>query len=382
MKILHTSDWHVGRTIRGRSRADEHREVLAEIVAIAGGREVDLVIVAGDLFDTAAPSPESEQIVYEALLALTRVAAKVVIIAGNHDNPARLRAVKPLLSPANVICGDYPRGAAKGGLVELSLGGTEVRIALMPFVSQRQIVRATQLMELEGLENTREYQVHVEAMLEQLAEGFRTDAVNLVVSHSAVMGGGPSGSEREAHIFDYYVPASVFPVAANYVALGHFHGCQRVPGPGLLWYSGSPLQLDFGEAGQEKQVLLVDAHPGLPATVEPVPLAAGRRLRTIEGAEDEVLVQGLAAGDDYLRATIAGPRRAGMADELRGQLPNLVEIRLAGTDPGVKHATEARADRPYTELFAEYLEERNASDKRVEALFGELLEELDAPETA
>jgi exonuclease SbcD len=96
MRILHTADWHVGKTIRGLSRADEHRAVLDEIVGLATERSVDLVIVAGDLFDTASPTPEAEQIVYQALLGLRASGAQVVVIAGNHDNPNRLLAVAPL----------------------------------------------------------------------------------------------------------------------------------------------------------------------------------------------------------------------------------------------------------------------------------------------
>src|SRR5213596_2801936 len=102
MKLLHTSDWHVGKLLRGRSRADEHREVLAEIAGIAAAEEVDAVLVAGDLFDTAAPSPESEEIVYRALLGLAATGATVVVVAGNHDNPRRLSAVAPLLELGRV----------------------------------------------------------------------------------------------------------------------------------------------------------------------------------------------------------------------------------------------------------------------------------------
>ena len=86
MRILHTSDWHVGKTIRGRSRADEHIAVLAEIAAIASAEDVDLVLVTGDLFDTAAPTAESERIVYRALLDLAATDATVIVLGGNHDN--------------------------------------------------------------------------------------------------------------------------------------------------------------------------------------------------------------------------------------------------------------------------------------------------------
>ena len=93
MRFLHTGDWHVGKTLRGRSRADEHRAVLAEIAAIAEAEQVDAVLVAGDLFDSAAPTAETEQIVYHALLALARTGAHVVVVSGNHDNERRLQAV-------------------------------------------------------------------------------------------------------------------------------------------------------------------------------------------------------------------------------------------------------------------------------------------------
>ena len=108
MRILHTADWHVGATLRGRSRADEHREVLAEIVAIAEERDVDLAIVAGDLFHHPAPGPESEQIVYEALLKLARDDRQVVLVAGNHDNPARVEAIRPLLGMAGIHAAGHP----------------------------------------------------------------------------------------------------------------------------------------------------------------------------------------------------------------------------------------------------------------------------------
>ena len=115
--LLHTSDWHVGKAIRGASRADEHRAVLAEIAELAGAHEADIVVVAGDLFDTATPSPESEQIVYEALLALAGTGATVAVIAGNHDNARGLRAVAPLLALGNVHLVAEPRRPDDGGVL-------------------------------------------------------------------------------------------------------------------------------------------------------------------------------------------------------------------------------------------------------------------------
>src|SRR6516165_5414639 len=103
MKFLHTADWHVGRTIRGRSRADEHEAVLAELASIARDHEVDAVLVCGDVFDTAAPTPESERIAYRALLDLASDGTKVVVIAGNHDSDRRWEAVQPLLELGEIV---------------------------------------------------------------------------------------------------------------------------------------------------------------------------------------------------------------------------------------------------------------------------------------
>ncbi len=149
MKILHTSDWHVGRTIRGRSRAEEHRAVLDEIAGLAATEAVDLVLVAGDLFDLVAPSAESEEIVFRALLDLAGI-APVVIVAGNHDHPRRLEAVAPLLELGRVRVGATLRRPDEGGVVRVETSsGQTARIALIPFVSQRAIVSADDLMELD-----------------------------------------------------------------------------------------------------------------------------------------------------------------------------------------------------------------------------------------
>lgn len=381
VRILHTSDWHVGRSIRGRSRAQEQRAVLAEIVEVAKSRDIDLAVVAGDLFDSGAPTPESEDIVYGALMGLVDATGEVVIVAGNHDSAHRLEAIAPLLKSVKVHCGAFPVAPDSGGVLTLKPGRDEVRVALLPFVSQRAIVKAVQLMEDEAAEHTRTYEQRIGAVLEELAKGFDDGAANLVVAHASVVGGGIAGSEREAHVFDYYLQASTFPATANYVALGHFHRCQQIPGPGRLWYSGSPLQLDFGEAGDDKFALVVEIAPGLPAAVEKVRLTRGRHLRVVSGSEAQVLEQGRATPDDYLRAVVEGPRRAGMADELREQLPNLVEVRIAGAEQREAEALD-RAERSPAEMFEQYLEERGARDERVLTLFRELLEDVDAPAPA
>ncbi|MDP8977530.1 MAG: exonuclease subunit SbcD, partial [Actinomycetota bacterium] len=281
MRLLHTADWHVGRTVRGRSRADEQVAVLAEIADIAAREHTDVVLVAGDVFDTAAPTAEAERIVYRALLDLADTGATVVVVAGNHDNPRRLQAVAPVFRLGRVVTGALVAPPEAGGVVTVEAAGQRARLALLPFLSQREIVRADDLMAAGAADHAGKYAERARRIVGALCAGFEPDAVNLVVGHLMVAGGVTGGGERSAHtIFDYWVPATAFPTDAHYVALGHLHRTQSVAGPCPIWYAGSPLQLDFGETANEPAVLIVDVAPHRPAEVRPVALTSGRRLRT------------------------------------------------------------------------------------------------------
>ena len=377
MKLLHTADWHVGRTIRGRSRDNEHRQVLSEIAAIAGDELVDLILVAGDIFDTAAPSPAAEEIVYRSLLDLAEV-APVVIVAGNHDNPARLRAVAPLLSLGRVRVGATIARPDDGGIIDLP--DLAVRIAMVPFIGKRGIVGVEEILRLGQDERIGEYAERVAGILEALTAGMTPDTVNLVLSHLMVAGGVPGGGERTAHLFDYSVPALSFPGHISYVALGHLHRPQKVPAPLPMWYSGSPLQLDFGEGEDRKAIVLVEAEPGLPVIVTTKQLAGGRRLRTLRGTFAQIEAMADKVGDAYLRIELEEPARAGLADEVRAILPEAVEVRLAALASESAREVPQRLGRDPSELFRDYLGVRKVEDLRLTSLFDELLiEALDQP---
>ena len=270
VKILHTSDWHVGRRIRGRDRSDEHRAVLDELVGIADDNKVDLTLVAGDVFDTSSPAPVSEEIVWKTLLDLAAI-APVAVIGGNHDNQRRLDAVAPLLERAGVTMVGAPKARAKGGLLEFVDAG--IRVAMLPFVSQRSIVKAEHIMSYEPDQHAGAFDDRLRRLVELLTEEMTTDTVNILMSHLTVYGAVAGGGERQAHIFGYAIPAAAFPGHLSYVALGHLHRQQKMPHSGAVWYSGSPLQLDFGEVDDTKGVLLVEAEPGLPAKVTSMPSA-------------------------------------------------------------------------------------------------------------
>jgi exonuclease SbcD len=385
MRLLHTSDWHVGRAVRGRSRAAEHEAVLAEIAGIADSHDVDAVLVGGDLFDTAAPSPESERIVYRALLDLAgprggergRRGRDVVVIAGNHDSPHRLGAVRPLLDLGAVHLLASPSRPDDGGVLDLVIGDETARIALVPFPSQRTIVLADDLMTGHAAEANQQYAERVKRVLAALCDGFGADTINIVLAHLMVAGGAMGGGERSAHtVFDYWVPTTAFPATAHYVALGHLHRAQSLDGPCPVRYCGSPLQLDFGESGDAKSVTIIEAHPGQPARIDTVPLRSGRDLRTIIGTLAELAGLVDTTGDDHLRVVVREAPRAGLADDVRALFPDAVDVAVEAS--AVAEATGPRSDRvgrAPTELFAEYLAERGVDDDRLTALFAELLDD-------
>ncbi len=378
MKILHTADWHVGRTLRGRSRADEHRTVLDEIVTIAEDRGVDLVLVAGDQFDRAVPTPESEQIVYEALLRLARTGAKVVVIAGNHDNPRRLTAVRPLLQLTDITSASSVTPPDKGGVVRLATrSGETACIALFPFQSKRGIVKAEALMTADPDDHQKEYSDRCRAIARALCADFTADTVNLVLAHLTVVGASTGGGERTAHIFDYYVPADIFPVEAHYVALGHIHKPQQIPGRCPIRYAGSPFALDFGETHGEHSVMLIEAEAGRPARIEQIPLKSGRALTTIRGGSLQLEQLAGTTGTDFLRVFVEETPSPGLAERVRDMFPHAVDVIVARPEEA---ATKRRAIDP-GELrdprtqFQRYLRERGIEGDELTKLFGELLEE-------
>ena len=397
MRLLHTSDWHVGKAIRGRSRAAEHQAVLAEVAGIAERESVDLVVVAGDLFDTATPTPEAERIVYRALLDLAAGGRPVVVVAGNHDSAQRLGAVAPLSEASGIHVASAIRPPGDGGVLEIEAGGELAQVALLPFPSQRYVVTADLLLSGDAADAHAAYADRVVRILKMLTGGFRADTANLVVGHLMVMGGTMGGGERGAHtVFDYWVPATAFPGATQYVALGHLHRPQQLAGPVPLHYCGAPLQLDFGETANDPQINVVDVRAGLPADVRAVPLREGRRLRTIRGTLVDVLAAAEASsssssssaaadadGDDtgrrdHLRIVLDEQARAGLADEVRERLPDAVEVVLAPREDDERRrvADPDRLRRTPHDLFAEYLADRDVDDDRLLALFDDLVDEV------
>jgi exonuclease SbcD len=389
LKFLHTADWHVGKTLKGRDRLDEQREVLAEIAGIAEANEVDAVLVAGDVYDLSAPSAPAQQLVVQALLRMRRAGAEVIVIAGNHDHGPTFEAYRPLMGVAGITLAGTVRPAERGGVVRFTArsDGADTQVAVLPFLSQRYAVRAAEIVANTPSENVRAYDEQVRQVIASLTGGFGAGTVNLVMSHITCVGGTFGGGERSAQsIFEYSVPASVFPISAHYVALGHLHRRQALPAPAPVHYSGAPLAVDFGEQDNTSVVCLVEATPGTPARITDVPVTSGRRLRTVYGTLAELEARAGDFGDDFLRVYLWEPTRAGLRDDTAEILPNALEIRIdpefAPRADKAPRSGESRTARTPAQLFAEYCAARDVSDRRVAALFGELHDEVTAADRA
>jgi exonuclease SbcD len=379
LRFLHTSDWHVGKTLKGYDRLAEQREVLAEIVRIAREQQVDAVLVAGDLYETATPGAEAQQLVVRTLLALRDTGAQVIAIAGNHDHAPTLDAYRPLAGAAGITLVGRVRRPADGGVVgfEARSDGSPVRIAALPFLSQRYAVRAAELLAHTPAENSAGYDAWVRGIIAALARGFAPDAVNVVLTHLTVTGAALGGGERQAQsIFEYHVPAAAFPADAHYVALGHLHRRQSVPAACPVHYSGAPLRVDFGEVDSAPVVLLVEATPDTPARVTDIPITSARRLRTLRGTVAELSTVDVGP-TDLLKVVVTEPARAGLREEVQELLPNVLEVHVErAAAPSVRAPEPTRTDRAAGDLLHDYLVDREVSDPRVEALFARLHDEI------
>jgi len=380
MKILHTADWHVGKVLKNQPRFDEQRAVLRDLVRVANDEDVDLVIVAGDLFETAAPNPAAQGLVMQTLMALRAEGRHVVVLAGNHDNPRLVQDVyRPVLGELGLHVIGTPQRPDNGGTVTLDTrSGERAVVAALPFLSHRHAVRAAEVLLHDPSKHNQDYANRVRAIVDTLCAGFTGDTVNLVTTHATLLGGRWGGGERSVQtLLGYEVPPDTFPASTHYAALGHLHRFQEIGGPCPIAYSGSPLALDFGEEDNQSVAVIVHVTPDSRAKIRPVPLTGGRALATLRGTLDEVVAAGEEAGDAFLRVILTQRASAGLADLVREKLPNTLDVQIdekfrASTGAGV---VRSRIGRAPTDLFADFLSEREIEDPRLGAMFAELLED-------
>ena len=390
MKILHTSDWHIGRRLGRHDRAQEFRDVLDEVVHVADQHAVDLVLISGDVFDRPIPPIDALALGIETMVRLAE-RRPVVVVAGNHDSPDLFEALGPLLRDQGR--GMHLVGTVKrpdqGGLLGPAELGVDAVVACFPFLREGRVV---DFMRDAG-QWYGEYAVRMSkitaAYNDELVARAGDSLVPILVGHFMVGGvkvdrSAPRG-ERELHMGDAYAAtAQAIPAGPQYVAMGHIHAPQPVPGaPVPAEYAGSLLSLDFGEAGERKRVVIVDVEPGRLATMRSVPLTSGRPLERVIGTWHEIETRADEIRERFLDLTVqVGGIDTDLARRASEMFPFLVNVRALRPE-GRRSERPSGADLPTDdELYAEFTRRTTGEDPPppLAALFREVLEEAaDAP---
>ena len=377
MRLLHTSDWHLGRSFHGTSLLEEQAQAMARIVELAREGEVDAVLIAGDIYDRAIPPAEAVQLFNDTLAQLRLSGAAVIAIAGNHDSHVRVSVYDPLLSALGVSIRGEVRRAQEPVLVEARRGGPPVAIYPLPYLDPA-VDGPVLCTEAEGPPPSRlRHEDITRLALERLRNDLRRRAGHrsVVVAHTFVAGGEPCESERELTVGNVdQVSVGAF-AGFDLVALGHLHRCQDLDGARLA-YCGSPLPYSFSEQHQQKVVRLIELNAaGMPA-VERVPLHVGRPLATVEGTIDQLLQ------DPSLEGATGARVRVILTDEelplqakprLQRRFPFIAELRhrppqVERASLSVRHQQVQQAASPWDLASAFFADQQGRPASPAEAL--------------
>ena len=304
MRILHTSDWHIGKRLMNRLRLDEQAEVLDELIRICEQEEIDLVLVAGDIFDTYTPCAEAEDLFFSKVKRLAEGGRAVLIISGNHDDGVRLSAAAPLAEELGIyIVGNarralpiggkreraYPVASGKGYTIFEDSRGERVFVSTLPYPNEARFKE--EKSELPYVEQMRKW-------IEEGESGNVDKLPSVFMAHIFVLGGLSSDGEREIDLGGARaVPVDMLP-KSDYIALGHLHKKQRM-GKGECYYSGSPLQYAFDEK-PDKSVKVFDLTKAGLSGLKDVPLTSGKKLVRLEADSAENAMQLLERYPDCL----------------------------------------------------------------------------------
>ncbi|MFE2345877.1 exonuclease SbcCD subunit D [Kitasatospora cineracea] len=321
MRLLHTSDWHLGRSFHRENLHAAQRVFLDHLVATAAAEQVDAVLVAGDVYDRALPGLEAVALFDEVLWRLAELGVPTVFVSGNHDSARRLGVASRLIDRAGIHLRTDPDALADPVLLADAHG--PVAVYGLPYLEPA-LVR-----ERLGVERGGHEQVLAAAMdrvrADLAARPAGTRAV--VLAHAFVTGGAASDSERDIAVGGVQsVPAEVFD-GVHYAALGHLHGCQTLA-PHLR-YSGSPLAYSFSEADHEKSMWLVDLDAAGAVEARRILCPVPRRLARLEGRLDDLLTDGRYeyAVDRWVQATLTDPvRPADAMERLRARFPHTLNL--------------------------------------------------------
>lgn len=301
MKILHTSDWHIGSTLYGRKRYDESKQFLHWLVEIIKNHSIETLLVAGDIFDTSTPSNTAQELYYRFLNEVSRTTCRhVIVTGGNHDSPSFLDAPKALLKAFNIyVVGSVAeREEAEVLVLNDADNNPEVIVCAIPFLRDRDVRQSSEGESYRDKENClvegiiSHYQkVYEEACKarNELGESLPIIGMgHLFISGSSIYKrSGETNSERDLYVGSLgQVPADRLP-PFDYFALGHLHIPQKVAGSETIRYSGSPMAMNFDEIHQQKSVVLIDIDDQH-IDVQTIPVPAFRQFEQIKGDWDSI----------------------------------------------------------------------------------------------
>ena len=387
MKVLHTSDWHIGRTLYGRKRYEEFGAFLTWLADTIQQNEIDALLVAGDIFDTSAPSNRAQELYYRFLC---RVAASccrhVVVVAGNHDSPSFLNAPKELLKALDVhVVGSSTESPEDEVLVLRNDQDTpELIVCAVPYLRDRDIRVAEAGESVEDkerklIDGIRTHYATVAALAEQKREELGANIPIVGTGHLFTAGGHTVDGDgvRELYVGSLaHVTAGIFPACFNYLALGHLHIPQEVNGSKTIRYSGSPLPMGFGEAKQQKSVCQVEFH-STAASVQLIDVPVFQKLERVKGDWD-----GISSRILELTATDDPNRRAWLeviydGIEVIGDLRERLEAAISGTQMEI---LRIKNNRIIDRVLGQIHEEETLDDLNVNDVFERCLAVHDVPE--
>ena len=357
MKILHTSDWHLGRTLH-KVDLHEHQAVFLDwLVDLVEAEQVDVVVIPGDVYDRAVPAVSSVTLLDRALARLADTGATVVLTSGNHDSPERLGFGRSLMRGGIHLLTDVP-GIEHPVTVEDEHG--EVLFFGLPYLEPDRA--RTELVAVGEEPLARSHEAVTRAALDRVREraADHPGARTVVLAHTFVSGGEASDSERDLTVGGVdSVPAGVLG-GIDYLALGHLHGCQdltrSVGAP--AWYSGSPLAFSFSERHHRKSVLLVElGAPGTAAQVRRIDTPVPRRLTELRGTLEEILARRDEHAGDWLKVVVTDPARpAHLQEQLREAYPHLLLTEYAPEGREAREGTPVvRREQNPLEVMDEFL---------------------------
>lgn len=293
MKILHTSDWHLGHRLHDQSQFEEQNEFLLWLLAYIEENMIQLLLIAGDIFDTGVPSAQAQKQYYDFLNQLTTTNCKaVVIIGGNHDAPSTINAPKELLQALSIFVIGKATDEIKEEVFEITINNEQVIVAAVPYLRDQDIRRAIAAESADQINNRyKTALINHYTEVANYCESINTNHSPIIaMGHLFAIGGISSDSEQTIYVGNLGdIGVEDFPKTFDYVALGHLHRAQKIDKKGRVRYAGSPYILSFSEVGYDKKMILLETMNGDIGLIDEIKIPSFRVIKKIVGPWEECL---------------------------------------------------------------------------------------------